>query len=313
MTKPMPSFHLFRQLPTELRQQTWQYCLPHRVLNSITHSDTIVFWLDREDKNLLPSPCTLRHTTRQKPLISRVCRESRSVATRSGGFVTDRDPDRPSDTEWYSDFEFADAWVDKTRGAPHLNCTAVYEGLYQYYGNPLNCMIWEAQRFSATPSITFGLQNSREFATQYYRIELPDGRFDCTMPKPDNKIEFVNAFKQVPSWLVVMDTIVVQSDLRSAAATGLFGLLGDAPVQIIPISEETKINSFYNLAERCERGRNGIAPQDFTRKSADEMRQELRREVWLSFRSEDLAAIMHPAIMFRLCTQMCNHSVEAHI
>ncbi|KAH0344405.1 chromate transporter, partial [Aureobasidium melanogenum] len=118
---------------------------------------------------------------------------------------------------------------------------------------------------------------------------------------PNEKAEFTNAYKTLPSWLVVMHVVVVYSDLRSAAATGLFGLLGDAPVQIIPVSEEAKTDSLYDLAERCERGQDVTASQDFTRKSADEMRQELRDEVWLRFKSEDLVAIMHPAIMFRLC------------
>lgn len=315
MTKPTPSFHLFGQLPTELRQQIWQYCLPHRVVELDCPLDTIVYWLDREDiNNLLPSPCTLRHTTLQNgrpPLISRVCRESRSVATRSGGFVTDRDPDRPSDTEWCSDFEFADAWVDKTRGAPHLNWTSAYEIEYSWYGYPLNCMIWESRRFSATPSIMLEYINTLTFGPQPFPITLPNGRLYWTR-RPNEEAEFIDAYKQLPSWLVVMRYIVVHSDVHSAAATGLFGLLGDAPVQIIPVSEETKINSFYDLAERCERGKNVTASQDLTRKSAEELRQELRRKVLSRYSSENLAAIMHPAIMFRLCTQMCNHSVEAH-
>ncbi|KAG9547080.1 hypothetical protein KCU71_g13691, partial [Aureobasidium melanogenum] len=182
---------------------------------------------------------------------------------------------------------------------------------YQWHGYPINCMIWESRRFSATPSIVFESINNLTFGPPPPEIIRPDG-LRQSIPNPNEKAEFINAYKTLPSWLVVMRIVVVHSDLHSAAATGLFGLLGDAPVQIIPVFEEAKIDSFYGLAERCERGQDVTASQDFTRKSADEMRQELRDEVWSRFNSEDLVAIMHPAIMFRLCTQMCNHNVEAH-
>ncbi|KAG9913624.1 hypothetical protein KCU98_g13011, partial [Aureobasidium melanogenum] len=206
-------------------------------------------------------------------------------------------------------FDFEDAWVDKTHGAPHLNWTSVYEPEYQFHGYPLNCMIWESRKFSATPSIMLGLLGSRTFGPQPFPITLPNGRLHF-IRRPNEETEFIDAYRQLPSWLVVMRIVVVHSDLPSAAATGLFGLLGDAPVQIIPVSEETKINTFYELAERCEHGKPVTASQDLTCKSADELRQELRREISSRFRSEseDLAKIMHPAIMFRLCTQMCNHS-----
>ncbi|KAG9951575.1 hypothetical protein KCU85_g2512, partial [Aureobasidium melanogenum] len=227
------------------------------------------------------------------------------------GFVTELDPDQPLDTYWESSFDFEDAWVDETHGAPHLNWTSMYEPQYNWGGNALNCMVWESRRFSATPSIMLELLHIWTFGPQSFQITLPDGRREWRR-MPIDRTEFIDAYKRLPSWLVVIDVVVVHSNLSSAAATGLFGLLGDAPVQIIPVSEEAKIDNFYDLAERCERGRDVTASQDFTRKSADEMRQDLRAEVWSRFKSEELVAIMHPAIMFRLCTQMCNHSVEAH-
>lgn len=313
MTTPMPSFHLFGRLPTELRLQIWQYCLPYRVFELDYPLDIMVYSLNRKGPdNLFPSPCSLRHTTFQNgrpPLISRVCRESRGVATRSGGFIEEDDTNRPSDTEWTSTFEYYDSWEDKTHGAPHLNWTADYEFDYDYHGYPVNCMIWESRKFSATPSIMLELLYFNDFGPQPYPY-TPDWRFQPRR-RPNEKAEFINAYKQLPIWLVVTRIVVVHSDLDSAAATGLFGLLGDAPVQIVPVSEEAKTASFYDLAERCERGKSVITSQDFRRIPVDDMRQYLRGTVMTKFASEDLAAIMHPAIMFRLCTQMCNHSVEA--
>ncbi|KAH0238630.1 hypothetical protein KCV06_g618, partial [Aureobasidium melanogenum] len=268
MTKPATSFHLFGRLPPELRLQIWQYCLPYRVFELDFSLDEYVFWSYRE---YLDPPLTFA----MYPLTYNASKWASAT---------------------HQPFDFEDAWVDKTHGAPHLNWTSTYEAQFCWAGYPINCMIWESRKFSATPSIMVGLLDTRTFGPQPFHEET----------------EFIDAYKTLPSWLVVMHVVVVHSDLSSAAATGLFGLLGDAPVQIIPVSEEAKIDSFYDLAERCERGQDVTASQDFTRKSADEMRQELRKEVWSRFKSEDLVAIMHPAIMFRLCTQMCNHNIEAH-
>lgn len=50
-------------------------------------------------------------------------------------------------------------------------------------------------------------------------------------------------------WLVVMQFIVVHSRFEAAAATGLFGLLGDGPVQIVNVAEEARVDAFFDLAE----------------------------------------------------------------
>ena len=89
--------------------------------------------------------------------------------------------------------------------------------------------------------------------------------------------------------------------------TDLFGLFGDAQVQIVDVSQEAKVAAYFDLAETCERRTPVTIRQNFGRDSVDSMKNYLRQVIIDQFHSEELAATMHPAIMFRLCTRMCNH------
>ncbi|CAD0113389.1 unnamed protein product [Aureobasidium uvarum] len=306
------AFHLFTQLPTELRLKVWRYCLPHRVCELDQPVDRIVFGLDDDNSSL--APCRLYQTTYQNgrpPLISHVCRESRFVATRSGGFATVCDPDRPLDTQWISGTDNSDAWFDTTRDSPHLNWTREYEADYDYSGDSLQCVVWEALRMSATPSIMLTYLDPAANEPHAPRLSLQSQPASPVhkVVTPDD-LKAINAYKQLPAWLVVMQVIVVHAHPHEAIATGLFGLLGDAPVQVVPASAQDKLDRFYDLAEDCEGKQPVTVAQDLTRRSADSMRQRLRRVITTKFHSDELTTIMHPAIMFRLCARMCNHRVE---
>jgi hypothetical protein len=284
MIAPEPAFPFFSRLPPELRVMIWRHCLPYRVYETDYPVDMMVYDL-RDDS--CPSPCHLYQTTKQhgrQPLISRVCRESRAIVTESGGYDTDCDPERPPEARWASGTDNTRAWLDTARDTPHLNWTPLYEIDYSYSGDSLQTMVWGALQTSITPSLMLDY-----FEKSCYELDPP-----------------MAAYKQLPSWLIVMRVVVIHSDLASAAATGLFGLLRDAPVQIVPGSEEARVNQFYDLAEDCERGRSITVVQDLKRSSHEELSQELRCVLVKKFDSEDLVAIMRPTIMFRLCSHMCN-------
>lgn len=76
------NFHLFNQLPTELRLEIWQFYLPHRVY------EIEIPRLELFSAKPKPSSIThLYHTAysySRPPLIARVCRESRGVAFETG-------------------------------------------------------------------------------------------------------------------------------------------------------------------------------------------------------------------------------------
>ncbi len=56
----------------------------------------------------------------------------------------------------------------------------------------------------------------------------------------------------MPSWMVVMRVTVIHADFATAASTGLFGLLGDAPVLLVDVFDEARIKALWKLAEKCE-------------------------------------------------------------
>jgi hypothetical protein len=108
-----------------------------------------------------------------------------------------------------------------------------------------------------------------------------------------------------------MDVVVTHAPVAGAAATtGLFGLLGDAPVQIVEVSEVDRLHAMYDLAERCEEGSVRKYAQAIVRRSAVEWRLVLKDLVAYNARqnSATLSSQLHPAIMFRWCTYMCNHA-----
>lgn len=136
--------------------------------------------------------------------------------------------------------------------------------------------------------------------------------YNVVDPSPfgEDKIKDLEAFQQLPKCLVVMRVTVIHSEVAFATKTGLFGLLGDARVQIIDASEEALVESYMHFAEKCERANAVLVPQDFGREPVAWMEQKLRKVVWREFGSEGLLEIMRPAIMFRLCVRRCNHVVE---
>jgi len=102
--------------------------------------------------------------------------------------------------------------------------------------------------------------------------------------------------------------VIVHLDLARATKTGLFGLSGDAPVQVLDAASPLA-SQLYELAEACEREAVSVtAAQDFTRMSANDMDAMVQRVAFKNLHNRELSMRMRAAIMFRLCTKMCNHS-----
>ncbi|KAI0378898.1 hypothetical protein F5Y04DRAFT_283269 [Hypomontagnella monticulosa] len=100
-----PSFGYFRLLPLELRLEIWRYCLPSRVME--VHAACYGASLDGEifDDYQEEGGTLVRA---KPPLVSRVCRESRSVALEHGGL----EPIGPSLTN---------VWFDKSTDSLSFN------------------------------------------------------------------------------------------------------------------------------------------------------------------------------------------------
>lgn len=79
-------------------------------------------------------------------------------------------------------------------------------------------------------------------------------------------------------------------------------------MQIVDVSDQADVDAVFDLTEECERKGKPRARQCFRRESADSLRQELTDTIIKQFGSQQQAPRMYPALMFRLCTKMCNHS-----
>jgi hypothetical protein len=85
----------------------------------------------------------------------------------------------------------------------------------------------------------------------------------------------------------------------------LFGLLADAPVQLVAVDDQARLDRFMGLDQAAPDVT--ISPR-FTPEELALAMEVLRDTVRAVFGSEGNAPIMQPAIMFRLCTKMCNRS-----
>jgi hypothetical protein len=118
----------------------------------------------------------------------------------------------------------------------------------------------------------------------------------------------LNVLNRESRWLVVMDVVVTHAP-RSVAAP-FFGLLYDAPVQVLDSADADRVAAMYELAEQCERGCDPRQAQRIVRRTAAELDQELQDFFTdkKKYREGNLTTRLRPAIMFRWCPYMCNHA-----
>lgn len=298
---PATTFHIFPWLPVELRLEIWRLCLPHRVCEKDHAVYRILFNIWDRDT---PIPCFLYQTSEvngRPPVIARVCHESRAVALKTGGYYEFLYCDTagplpifgPPDLRpwWCAGNSINEAWFDRTRDVMHLNWEPVYQLDYFSDTSPLQSLAWDASQAVGGGSLSINF-------FQYTTFRIP---------------ELIDFVKQMPSWMVVMRVIVIHADFATAAGTGLFGLLGDAPVQLVDVSDEARVDALWKLAEECEPRDLVTVCQSFYRESAKMFHQILRNIVIdnlcsedENLRPEDILSRLRPVIMFRLCTEMCN-------
>lgn len=307
------TFNRFSQLPTELRERIWRFCLPHRVSETDFPLDFMVYnSFGSEDK----LACSLRSTTisnGRPPLLTRVCRESRSVAFETGSWfsVLDareiKDPRRPREADWESaNVVNHDFWQDPVRESAHLNWTPSYAAdvVCTNDGHPLVSLAWEAKRLNGSASIM--LDYISDSLTELEPFDKPITQPLESIPIPQYKQQDLAALKLLPEWLVVVRVIVIHLDFAQAAKTGLFGLSGDERVRVVDAALPLA-SQLYEMAETCECDA-VISAQDLTQMPTSEMDAMVKRVAFKAYHDLELPKRLRPAIMFRLCTQMCNHS-----
>lgn len=103
------------------------------------------------------------------------------------------------------------------------------------------------------------------------------------------------------SWTVVILPPVVIHTTPGADLEGLFGLLGDALVQLVYADDVKRMKEFLGLGEREDI----VISAGFGRQDLVTAEEELEIAVETVFGEREEAPVMRPAVMFQLCYSAC--------
>ncbi|KAJ5921067.1 hypothetical protein N7466_009393 [Penicillium verhagenii] len=110
-----------------------------------------------------------------------------------------------------------------------------------------------------------------------------------------------------------MRIVIIHARFREAAQSGLFGLLGDATVQIVSVSDEERLDAFYAFGEEHDRQNSSVEGEGLERVSWEVFEQELKDDILFAMGSKKLLSETYPAIMFRLCIWRCTQPVKERL
>lgn len=257
---PDRTFHPLSRLLKELREAIWRRCLPDRVCEIDVPASELIYC----DNDSRP-PCNLHYTSTQNelpPLITKICHESRTVAFRAGKQAA-RTSEHYRSTQhwediWYSwtvsttrDSRMND-WKDRVPSMVHMYWTSLYRADYDHGLNssrdrsksdPILWLADNAARYSSGRASIMLDQLLDDFKWEGhwnpYWEESDDEDYETPRdfgapPKvrQPSLVEgrWIDALKRLSSCRVVMQIVVIHMDSISASRTGLFGVLGDAPI-----------------------------------------------------------------------------------
>lgn len=292
-------FPRFLDLPLDIQCKIWRLCLPYRVEEV---GEPYNYLHINNDEPVL---CNLTRTTylnQRPPLISRVCHVSRTVALAAGSMFHLR----PDDTNYWQ-FQ----WKDPVRDSLHISWTPSDDMLW---GTSLNPFIWHERYDSKRiQQLSSGMSRGDPPSLMLEAI-IPVPRYDSRFPTDTITLQ-TQLLRNFRKWLVVMRTIIVHCDYKTAAATGLFGLLDDAAIAVVDVCKDPeRAEALFEFAKACEfQGQEPpLLAQDFRHETPDMMKRalndiiQLKYRIHLRDRTAAFAAIMQPAIMYRRCPRMCN-------
>ncbi|KAJ5097075.1 hypothetical protein N7456_007796 [Penicillium angulare] len=290
-------FPQFSQLPAELRLAVWLLCLPCRVVEIDKFQEARFPIPDCE----FTAPCKWHHTTKvnqcRLPRISQVCHESRQVALKAGR-ISDKS-DVPVDAKW-----------DSTLLKENLRVDPIPDSLHLHWDPSLTpfCSSGGPFKGSALEHLTYRASQAQGGSFMFYYIEGDLDNYDKRIKMKDK----LGALQALQNAAVVMRTVVIHMTIKNARSTGLFGLLGDAPIQIVNVFDTERQAAYYDLAKKGEGGTFIIAAQDLERKSPFLDQATLKKRLSDIYGPEgaNTLSLLYPAIMFRLCTQFCEQPLE---
>ncbi|PKK53317.1 hypothetical protein CI102_3364 [Trichoderma harzianum] len=212
-----PRFPQFSLLPSEICLQIWHYCLPRRI---VQRDDPFYLVEVREEQKCWSIRPTCQNAA--LPLIASVCRESRHVVRKWGKLIT-------------QDFRLniGPIWIQPRLDRYNLNCDIRY--------------IWDDEDY---------------LETMYDHLE--EGFYRLDMMPVSLRAEYFYPFALEPekdtfqkwrpysgvSESATLTFICIHATKEQAADSGLFGILLDAPVQLVDFDDNERLEQFYALFQK---------------------------------------------------------------
>ncbi|KAE8418057.1 hypothetical protein BDV36DRAFT_283196 [Aspergillus pseudocaelatus] len=244
------SFHYFAQLPLEIRRLIWEHCLPYR----IAEEDIPAFLLDGEESRQACLPERITYLNTRLPVIAFVNNESRQVALGQGRWERGQEPT-----------SLESIWVQPRRDVLHLNWTRMSYDVLGPLIEPESPIDWfsvQAEQLGMQPSIvaeiiyyfdlkgllecadsTDGANGCEPFFTSWSRRH--DGMYDPLSIQEARDIAALAEFHK--SFDVAMAAVSLHISREAVLRSALFGLLGDAPVQMVDVDDEAQLRKFQAL------------------------------------------------------------------
>jgi hypothetical protein len=183
-------------------------------------------------------------------------------------------------------------WLDPARDAVHLNWEPVADIDWQTYdlGDPVRYLLQMAA-LTKSGRASFIFEHLMDFS---WRIDPDQPHWRQRWTRP----EMVDMLRERGTWtVVVLLPIVIHADVATAA--GLFGLLGDARVQVI--EDEAEMMEYLALGEKP----NVVIDDAFTMDEFHNERDLLRATAVDMLGTAVSEVALRPAVMFRLCPYGC--------
>jgi hypothetical protein len=246
MNNDSDSFHYFSRLPLELRRLIWKLCLPYRT----AEEDTPDFLLDGNESrqacwagyfHLKFKKYPIKHQNAQPPAIAFVSSEAREVAFEHGRWL-----------ELEETTSLQSIWVQPRRDVLHLNWT---RRRYNVWGNaddpssPIAMFLWRAEDLGMQPSVVAEIIHPFNLKALLDGADASDSPwllYHKVMNKDVADIAYCaeSGFGRLD---VAMAAVSLHITREAALRSGLFGLLGDAPVQMVDVDDEARLREFQAL------------------------------------------------------------------
>ncbi|GAM42379.1 hypothetical protein TCE0_044r16299 [Talaromyces pinophilus] len=244
------TFHYFPQLPLELRRMIWEHCLPRRVAQ-VDPCDA--FFDGRKPEQVCAVRSVTIENTRQ-PVIAFVNHESRQVALEQGRWLREKEETNAACVLLPS------FWIQRRRDVLHLNWTPErsdnsYRFKYEDGESWLFMFLYRADELRMERSIVadaihpFNLHALLDSADDEVVSESPFIKYESwkSVALPDMAWYTLEWSGYQLNVDVVMAAISLHITRESAVRSGLFGLLGDAPIQLIGVGDEIRLREYEGI------------------------------------------------------------------